>query len=169
MSQQYTAYIVDHVNYVQQAFDWLVSHNLIDYETLPKCHIAEHDLSKYTEDEYDAYDKYFYGNGRKPEEVKNNFNYAWLHHIHNNPHHWQHWVLINDEDGTIALEMPQEYIYEMLSDWWAFSFKKGDLKEIFKWYDSHKANMMLHKNTKKLIEELLEKIKKILDKEQEIK
>ncbi|MFR1480703.1 MAG: DUF5662 family protein [Hydrogeniiclostridium mannosilyticum] len=27
------------------------------------------------------------------------FQRAWLLHIHRNPHHWQHWVLINDDPG----------------------------------------------------------------------
>ena len=55
----------------------------------------------------------------------------------------------------------------MISDWWSFSFKTGDLKEIFNWYDSHKKNMILHKNTRKLVEDILTKIKKILNEEAE--
>lgn len=39
-------------------------------------------------------------------EVVENFNRAWLLHIHRNPHHWQHWVLINDDPelGETVLE-----------------------------------------------------------------
>ena len=122
-----------------------------------------HDLSKYGAEEYSAYDNYFYG--KKTEDVKRAFDYAWLHHIHNNPHHWQYWVLINDEDGTKALEMPEEYALEMVCDWWAFSHKSGNLKEIFDWYKSHKKNMILHEKTRKFVEDLLDKIKKILETE----
>ena len=86
-------------------------------------------------------------------------------HIHANPHHWQHWVLINDEDGTKALEIPEEYVIEMICDWWSFSHKTGELEEIFKWYDSHKANMIMHKNSKKLVEDYLKKIKEALKNE----
>ena len=50
----------------------------------------------------------------------------------------------------------------MICDWWAFSHKSGNLEEIFKWYKDHKANMIMHKNTKALVEDILDKIKKEL-------
>jgi hypothetical protein len=142
---------------------WLKDHNIIKEDILDQLNL--HDASKYTDEEYKAYDDYFYG--IKTKKVKNDFDYAWLHHIHQNPHHWQHWVLINDEDGTYALEMPENYVIEMISDWWSFSHKTGNLSEIFEWYKSHKKNMILHENTRKLVEEILDKIKKELDKEAE--
>ena len=77
--------------------------------------IAAHDMSKFQLKEYDAYDKYFYSNRTK--EVEKAFNYAWLHHIHANPHHWQYWVLKHDDEPEEALEMPVEYVYEMIADW----------------------------------------------------
>ena len=62
--------------------------------------------------------------------------------------------------------MPKKYVVEMISDWWAFSHKSGNLYEIFDWYKSHKKNMILHENTKKLVEEILDKIKTELDKDE---
>ena len=161
MSVEYNSYIIEHVDNVKKAYKWLKDHNIIleDYSFT----IGLHDLSKFSDEEYNAYDNYFYG--RKTEKVKREFDYAWLNHIHQNPHHWQHWVLINDEDGTHALEMPKEYVVEMVSDWWAFSHKSGNLYEIFDWYKSHKKNMILHENTRKLVEDILDKIKKELDKD----
>jgi hypothetical protein len=161
MSRAYTDYIVAHKENVKKAYDWLKSHNIIkgNLET----QIMQHDLSKYLDEEYGAYDHYFYGT--KTKEVKEAFDYAWLHHIHHNPHHWQYWVLVNDEDGTKALEMPKEYAIEMVCDWWAFSHKSGNLKEIFDWYKSHKKNMILHEKTRKFVEDLLDKIKKVLEEE----
>ena len=161
MSTAYDTYIIDHVDNVKKAYFWLKEHNIISEDLLDQ--LSLHDASKFFEDEYQAYDNYFYG--KQTEKVKTEFNYAWLHHIHNNPHHWQHWVLINDEDGTIALEMPKNYVIEMISDWWAFSHKSGNLYEIFEWYESHKKNMILHENTKNLVEDILNKIKTELDKE----
>lgn len=89
------------------------------------------------------------------------FNRAWLMHIHRNPHHWQHWVLINDEpkEGTILIEMPYPYIIEMVCDWWAFSWIKGDLSEMFAWYKDHEAYIKLHNNTRSIVEEILEMIR----------
>lgn len=163
MSKAYSEYIIEHCENVRKAYDWLVDHKIIKNEYL--MHIIHHDLSKWSNEEFDAYDKYFYGKS-KTKEVEEAFNFAWLHHIHANPHHWQHWVLINDDDGTYALEMPEEYVIEMICDHWAFSHKSGNLYEIFDWYKSHKSNMILHKNTKKLYEDILDKIKTILKEEE---
>ena len=58
--------------------------------------------------------------------------------------------------------MPYEYVVEMICDWWSFSFKQGNLKEIFNWYENHKAKMILHENTRKLVEEILGRIKEKL-------
>ena len=33
------------------------------------------------------------------------------------------------------LEMPYDYIIEMICDWWSFSWQSGNLYEIFKWYE----------------------------------
>ena len=161
MNSEYSKYIIEHVENVKKAYNWLVEKEIVSSSLITQMNL--HDVSKWGREEFDAYDNYFYG--KKTEKVKTEFNYAWLHHIHNNPHHWQHWVLVNDEDGTQALEMPIEYVIEMLCDWWSFSHKTGNLYEIFDWYQSHKKNMILHENTKKLVEELLARIKEELDKE----
>lgn len=164
MSKQYDEYIKEHKENVYSAFCWL-ERNLPeifkDDEFKADCrYLCEygHDLSKYNEEEYDAYDKYFYG-GNKSYAVVQNFNKAWLHHIHKNPHHWQHWVLINDDpdEGEIILDMPDKYIIEMICDWWSFSWKKGDLTEIFSWYKEHK-NMKLSDSTRKKVDDILYKI-----------
>lgn len=164
MSKDYTNYIIEHRDNVLKAYQWLVDHKIISNNY--QHNIATHDISKWSNEEYDAYDKYFYGKQSKTAEVKEAFNFAWLHHIHANPHHWQHWVLINDDDGTHALEMPEEYVAEMICDWWAFSHKSGNLKEIFDWYKDHKLNMIMHRNTKVAVEAILDKIKEALKEEE---
>ena len=164
MSYLYDEYLYDHISNVRKAFEWLMEHDIIPKDTyIPNLNM--HDESKRSAEEYDAYDKYFYG-GNKSYKVVNSFNYAWLHHIHNNPHHWQYWVLQHDDEPEEALEIPFEYVLEMICDWWSFSFKSGNLYEIFDWYEKHK-DMKLHKKTRKLVEEILEKIKMELDKEKE--
>lgn len=161
MSAEYNNYIIEHIDNVKKAYIWLKEHNIIKEDILDQ--LKSHDYSKFLDKEYKAYDDYFYGT--KTQAVKEAFNYAWLHHIHNNPHHWQYWVLINDEDGTVALEMPENYVYEMICDHWAFSHKSGNLYEIFAWYEAHKKNMILHWTTRKLYESILDKIKEELDKQ----
>lgn len=166
MGRQYDEYLRNHKANVAKGFEWI-------RENLPgllKGSDAEwqitmaHDQSKSDPAEYDAYDRYFYG-GNRSYAVVQNFNLAWLHHIHNNPHHWQYWVLINDDpgEGMKILDMPYNYILEMICDWWAFSWAKENLHEIFKWYDEHKAYMKLSEKTRKTVEDILEQIKSKLE------
>lgn len=163
MSVEYDSYLDEHRANVFKGYEWLMT-NIPD--VIPSDSNLEwltgfsHDLSKNSVEEYDAYDAYFYGNERTPDVVRD-FNYAWLHHIHNNPHHWQYWILRNDDpnEGETVLEMPTDYALEMICDWWAFSFSKGNLTEIFGWYDEHKEYIKLHTNTRKFVEDTLSKIK----------
>lgn len=169
MSVKYDEYIKEHKENVVKAFEWL-RENLPDvlpskdaadeFELCEHQCLVAHDQSKFDEDEYDAYDKYFYSQNRS-YEVVNNFNLAWLAHIHKNKHHWQHWVLINDdpENGEIILDMPDVYIIEMICDWWSFSWKQGKLEEIFSWYEAHKKYMKLSEYTRNKVEEILSMIK----------
>lgn len=163
----YDDYLYKHLINVKNGYKWIKdnipsvindSDNVIMLDRI----INTHDASKYTDEEYMPYANYFYG--KKTNEVKESFDYAWLHHIHANPHHWQHWVLVNDDDGTKALDMPYEQIVAMICDHWAFSWNKGNLYEIFKWYDDHKKRIIFSDYTKKIYESILDKIKKELDK-----
>ena len=164
MSREYDLYLEQHKGNVAKGFHW-IQENLpelitpidgVDYEW-QIC--TAHDYSKNDPEEYDAYDKYFYGNNRS-YQVMQDYNKAWLIHIHRNHHHWQHWVLINDEpnEGEIILDMPYNYVLEMICDWWAFSWKSGDLTEIFKWYDEHKDYIKLSDKTRKYVQNILDEI-----------
>lgn len=168
MSLAYNNYLDEHIGNVGKAYWWLkeylpeVVEGVSGEEewAILKCH----DESKYDLEEYEPYDDYFYGKVKNPK-VEEAFKYAWLHHIHNNEHHWQYWVLINDEadEGIVALDMPYYRIIEMICDWWSFSWKTENLREIFKWYDGHKNRMKLSYNTRMSVEDILYRIKDKLD------
>lgn len=165
--QKYDEYLQTHINNVKLGFDWLLINmpelfNEFDSDFLGNF-IAAHDSSKWDGEEYEAYVNYFYGDS-KDDEVEYEFNKAWLHHQHNNPHHWQHWVLREDDGNTIAIEMPKEFVLEMLADWWTFSWRANNLYEIFEWYAKNKDKMVLHPNTKKFVETFLYSLKENLDK-----
>lgn len=169
MSEKYDEYIETHRQNVFKAFCWL-EENLPevfdDEEFKARCrHACEfgHDKSKYDIDEYSAYDAYFYG-GNRSYEVVEQFNRAWLNHIHKNKHHWQHWILINDnpDEGEIILDMPRLCIIEMICDWMSFSIAKGDMYEIFNWYDEHKDYMKLSERTRISVNGILEAIREKL-------
>lgn len=169
MSKEYDLYLRKHRENVKKGWDWLCE-NLpeITEKTVNLSRMIDfHDFSKEDSEEYHAYDVYFYGKNRS-YNVTRNFNYAWLHHIHENGHHWQHWVLFNDDpnNGMVALEMPYDDIVEMICDWWSFSWGNGKLDEIFKWYDEHKDYIKLAQETRRIVEDILSQIKKKLEKEE---
>lgn len=165
MNAKYDAYLNDHIENVNKAFSYLkpylkkydviISDALI--ENLEK-RIEKHDASKFDKQEYDAYADYFFGSKPVLTETKRKFDYAWLHHIKHNSHHWQAWVIPGDK----ALEMPTSYVVEMICDWWSFGLSKGMPLEIFDWYKEHKDEMQLHPNTLKLVNELLGLVKLVI-------
>lgn len=165
MSVQYDNYLTEHKENVAKGFRWLQENIPEVIEDGFEWQICfNHDASKTDPEEYDAYDAYFYGNNRSYSVVQN-FKKAWLRHIHNNPHHWQHWILINDEpkEGMVVIDMPYIYVVEMICDWWSFSWTKGDLNEIFGWYEDRKDYMKLSDNTRRSVEYILGKMKDKLE------
>lgn len=173
MSISYDNYIYEHCENVLRGLQWMRDHipEVGDADIWAKAIDAAnlHDDSKWDMREYDAYDRYFYGS--RSSEVVRKFDYAWLHHIHNNPHHWQYWLLfqddpkgkefVNPETGDRiktpfkALEMPKYEILHMIADWWSFSWKSGHYEEIFEWYDSHRKKMILNPMTRHIVEDIL--------------
>ena len=162
MSSEYDIYLRQHRNNVNRGYQWLRTNlpEIFDGCGAIDEQIFRHDVSKNSNEEYTPYDLYFYGNN-KSYAVVQNFRKAWLHHIHVNPHHWQHWILVNDDpgEGEILLEMPLPYIIEMICDWWAFSWQKGNLSEIFSWYDKHQQYIKLAPKTREIVEDILWKLR----------
>jgi hypothetical protein len=124
---------------------------------VPYTRLILHDLSKFSRSEFWPYAEHFLGNKKKPEE----FHQAWLHHVHYNDHHWEHFVenyasvaknITNNDplDNLIIHEMPDEAILEMLSDNLAASrsyegyWPNGTSKDGWKWmtnaYNRHKLH-----------------------------
>lgn len=166
MSREYDNYIEQHRASVMMGFEWLVSNlpEVIkgDADVLRQ-QMKDHDLSKFDPKEYVAYDAYFYGNN-KSYQVVEDFDYAWLRHIHFNEHHWQHWILHNDDPdkGMKIMDMPYNYILELICDWWSFSWRKGNLYEVFGWYEERKDYIKLSDRTRIEVEYILDSIKKKL-------
>ena len=163
MSVEYDKYLKEHTTAVQNAAKWMLDKlDAVKDFSGPEVqdiinNTRYHDWSKWEPEEYIAYDNYFYG--KKNEEA---FNVAWLHHIHCNSHHWQHWVLVTDDgegdEKIVPLEMPKVHAFEMIADWWSFSWRSGNLYEVFAWYAGHRDKIMLHPNTRAYVESTLEEI-----------
>jgi hypothetical protein len=125
-----------------------------------------HDLSKLTVAEFIPYARTFYEpDGTRRDWRKDDgftdksqvglwFDYAWLHHQRQNKHHWQYWILVQDEDTDAILPMPDIYRREMLADWRGAG-KALNLPDAQTWYTKHRAKIKLHPSTRQWIEEKL--------------
>ena len=166
---EYIAYLENHIRNVQNSWNYILKPVIIkDYKNFEDINfiqfcdniIKEHDKSKYSEEEFDDYLNYFYPSiGYEPDEVA--FNRAWCHHQNHNPHHWQYWILINDNGKLNVLDMDLVYIFEMLCDWHSFS-AKDSTSTAYNWYNDNKYNIILSNNTRAKVEELLEYLKQPL-------
>lgn len=158
--KDYEKYIIEHKERVGQFADWLKENlpelfNTIDPEVFDDL-INEHDESKFSEAEFMPYAEKWFNNGGKTLEYEE----AWKHHWTHNEHHPEFWL---------GEDMPLIYILEMLCDWGSFSIASGNLRELSNFYydkakDDEEKN--LSENTKNIIEEILDKINSVLDKEE---
>lgn len=133
-----------------------------------------HDWSKFLPCEWLPYAEYFYGTKRSTEWfdlqekygcaelapwgecVEDHFNEAWLHHQHWNKHHWQYWVLREDSGGTKIIPMQKKYIKEMVCDWMGAGRAITGKWEAKEWYLKNESKIVLHPETRKEVERLLE-------------
>lgn len=128
-----------------------------------------HDLSKFRPDEWFPYVDAFYGDGDvrraaircdstgyyKPTDSGDPaFDFAWLLHQKRNRHHWQWWILPQDEDGLKVLPMPDRYRREMLADWIGAGMAQGK-PDTCAWYEKNSTKMQLHPDTRAWIEDWL--------------
>lgn len=113
-----------------------------------------HDYSKFSSAEWGPYVESFYS-GRPREETKAAFQRAWLHHMHNNPHHWLYWVLMHDNGTKSALEMPDSLIKEMVADWMGAGRAITGSWDIAEWYEKNKQTMYINYATMNKIDDIL--------------
>lgn len=108
-----------------------------------------HDLSKFYPSEWTPYVHFFYGD----KKDKAAFDGAWLYHQNRNKHHWQFWMLRDEEQ---CVPMPDVYVREMVADWYGAGMAQGK-PEINAWYQSNKDKMVMHSETRAVVDILLRK------------
>ncbi|HBK53880.1 DUF5662 family protein [Syntrophomonas wolfei] len=118
-----------------------------------------HDLSKFLPGEFIAYANCFYANQHCSEQMeapnsKESYMLAWLVHQKRNRHHWQWWILYGEENEPYATAMPDQYIKEMVADWWGAGRAQGK-PDIIAWYQANRNKMVLHRATRRRVEYLL--------------
>ena len=158
MSIEYDKLLASHRANIRKAYFWIK-------KSLPEVlipgydyawYIDFHDDTKTIPGEYEAYDNYVFG--KRTKEIEQRFLRAKLEHRHCNPHHWQYWILHFDDGTSTVLDMDYPYIIEMICDWWSFGWEKGDLFQIFDWYNEHKKGIRLSKKTRATVEDILAKL-----------
>lgn len=164
---EYDEYLNQHITGVLRSWDEILKPELeahpslygVTDDDILQCDnfIRLHDQSKYEPEEYSAYGQWWYPRPGQ-EKDEDAYNRAWLHHQHNSPHHWQHWVIRKDSGKEMVLDMPANFVMEMLCDWHSFSL--SDPKDTAKnWWDKNQENMSLSSATKSLVKKLI----KIMD------
>ena len=119
-----------------------------------------HDLSKFWSSEWGPYVDTFYGKRAirrdatgyyKPTGNNDAFDFAWLLHQKRNRHHWQWFLLPEDEGGFKVLEMPLACRKEMLADWRGAGRAQGK-PDTLTWYTKNRMKMQLGPETRAWIE-----------------
>lgn len=154
---QYLSYVIRH--------KWYVLKECFSYGLFWRG--VKHDWSKFLPSEWFPYVHHFYGSENRAEKIKRDetgyykptgvskvFDRAWLHHIHYNDHHWQHWLLVQDEDEDKILQMPTNALWEMVCDWRGAGRAQGH-SDIIPWYKKHKEKMQLHPLSREFVELLI--------------
>lgn len=148
IAQAYRDSLLTHIRYVQEAGRMIgVSEQQLEM----------HDRSKWTHEEFPGYAYHFHGGGAPDKFAK-----AWLHHIHNNPHHWQHWIFPDNytpkdskvENGVV--EMPQHFALEMIADWMGASKAYTGDWDMKDWLTKNMSKIRVHSRTAQFLCETLD-------------
>lgn len=125
-----------------------------------------HDMSKLLPSEFIPYARFFYGKKAverrdetgyyKPTDTGDkDFDFAWFLHQKRNRHHWQWWILPEDNGGVKVLPMPKKYLKEMVCDWKGAGKAQKSKSTCRKWYIANKDKMTLHPDSRSWIEKKL--------------
>lgn len=120
-----------------------------------------HDIPKFTPFEFyvnvclleevrEIKEKYGYLNLQKASHT---LQYGVIRHKNRNDHHWEYWLYYDQYGNLIPIKMKKNAVKEMIADWISASIICG--KDLKKWYDKNKNNMLLHPKTREYIEKEL--------------
>lgn len=132
-----------------------------------------HDASKLRPSEFFPYVNFFFGKDGRADEVRRQrkktgyykatdtgddaFDFAWLLHQKRNRHHWQFWILPEDEGSVKVLPMPLVDRLEMISDWIGAGRAQGYITNTREWWEMNKSKMTFHPDTRTWIENELQR------------
>lgn len=124
----------------------------------------KHDISKLLPSEFIPYAKFFYNSDGSKRDIRDEsgyykptdtgnaaFDMAWLHHQKWNDHHWQWWILPEDEGGVKVMDMSMVAMMEMISDWAGAGRAISGETNPWNWYEQNRDKMQLSQTTKDAI------------------
>jgi hypothetical protein len=138
-----------------------------------------HDWSKFIPWIYRAYRRWFYGDWPSSDDaialgrvrpgslpkwvewtVKESFDRARCRHQKLERHHWQFWLLVEDDRPVPrALEMPYKDVKSMVANWLGAArvrhAKEMAIGEVRHWYLERRYKLVLHPKTRATVEYLL--------------
>jgi hypothetical protein len=148
-----------HIEYLT----YLIKHKYYVYSEgrklgLPRWRLIIHDWSKLLPSEWFGYAEWKYkqmteeGGGTN----KNDRGYGRSWHLHylRNPHHWQHFIYVDDQKGSCyPVEIPDKYRREMLADWRATQRIRFGDNNVLPYYEMNKEVILLAPETRAWLEE----------------
>ncbi len=171
----YSSYVNNHITGVRKAFDMFGGElcrlifnerndigKVSDYKELyDKIDIilSDHDKSKYSAEEFDAYAAKFYTSKEDDlDHIQNNFDKAWDHHKKYNKHHPEYWCITNTSGKITIVPMSPIYLIEMILDW--ISVSMTNKSNVLDWWNNSDSgrkekSKLLWKSDFKLIDKWL--------------
>jgi len=165
-TQLYLDYLKTHLENIEKAFrlveskckDLQVFYDDYLYQELVR-EVRNHDVSKFSEQEFTQYREIFYPSDGGKKEVPESFweeggvgFLAFKHHSRRNDHHWQTWT----KRTYITPNMWMVHCTHMVIDWIAMSSTKGGTAKSF--YESNKNKIEIPDYAEKLIYEIFDRI-----------
>ncbi len=166
--------MIAHLRYLRYVIrhKWFVLYAGIRWTKAPLWRLLIHDWSKFRPSEWFPYVDTFYGeHARLKREENDDFRYAvaanrreaafdraWLFHINRNPHHWQHWILLEDEGGGKTVYMPERFVREMVADWLGAGRAITGSWDLREWYAKHRDKVTLHSRSRWILEQILKNL-----------
>lgn len=139
---------------------------------VPLWQLIIHDWTKFLPSEWTPYVHYFYRKDLQEAEmrqgmsdygvleaapygvfIEDRFNMAWNLHQKRNKHHWQYWVLMNDDGPVWPMPIPDRYMREMVADWCGAGRAITGKWDVRTWYDKNKDKIQIR--NKELVEILI--------------
>lgn len=139
----------------------------------PIWRLVIHDWSKFLPSEWFPYAQHFYGDNQGEGlraigefglcelapwgfYAKDRFTSAWNLHQKRNRHHWQFWLVVQDDGEAFPLPIPEKFLREMVADWAGAGRAIKGTWEVASWYEKNRGRMRLRVEDRARVEELVD-------------